>query len=73
MEKPKENLAANGFGEIDIGSSSESFQRFLDSQKELFHSQVDQLQRIVVAQCRLTGVNPLAQEMVRCLVVLEPI
>ncbi|XXG80651.1 hypothetical protein AAC387_Pa09g1467 [Persea americana] len=62
MEKPKENLA-NGFGEIDIGSSADSFYRFLDSQKELFHSQVDQLQQIVVTQCRLTGVNPLAQEM----------
>jgi len=36
----------------------------LDSQKVLFHSQIDQLQDVVVAQCKLTGVNPLAQEMV---------
>jgi hypothetical protein len=35
----------------------------LDSQKVLFHSQIDQLQDVVVAQCKLTGVNPLAQEM----------
>jgi hypothetical protein len=34
------------------------------AQQELLHEQVDQLQRLVVAQCRLTGVNPLAQEMV---------
>ncbi|KAF8762488.1 hypothetical protein HU200_009457 [Digitaria exilis] len=33
------------------------------AQQEMLHEQVDQLQRLVVAQCRLTGVNPLAQEM----------
>lgn len=38
----------------------------LNSQKELFHSQIDQLQDVVVTQCKLTGVNPLAQEMVGC-------
>ncbi|ONK54929.1 uncharacterized protein A4U43_UnF9620 [Asparagus officinalis] len=37
--------------------------RLVHSQKELFHSQIDQLQRIVVAQCKLTGANPLSQEM----------
>ncbi|KDP28107.1 hypothetical protein JCGZ_13878 [Jatropha curcas] len=58
MEALKGNLE-----EIEIGSSVESFQKFLDSQKELFHSQIDQLQSIVVAQCKLTGVNPLSQEM----------
>ncbi|KAJ9171859.1 hypothetical protein P3X46_015166 [Hevea brasiliensis] len=58
MEALKENLE-----EIEIGSSVESFHRFLGSQKELFHSQIDQLQRIVVNQCKLTGVNPLSQEM----------
>ncbi|XP_006645287.1 homeobox protein LUMINIDEPENDENS [Oryza brachyantha] len=33
------------------------------AQQEMLHAQVDQLRRLVVAQCRLTGVNPLAQEM----------
>jgi hypothetical protein len=50
--------------ETEIGSSVESFQKFLDSQRELFHNQIDHLQRIVVTQCKLTGVNPLSQEMV---------
>ncbi|WCJ21385.1 Homeodomain-like superfamily protein [Euphorbia peplus] len=49
--------------EIEIGKSVESFSKFVDSQKELFHGQIDQLQRIVVTQCKLTGVNPLSQEM----------
>ncbi|AEE82192.1 LUMINIDEPENDENS protein [Arabidopsis thaliana] len=49
--------------EIEIGSSVESLMELLDSQKVLFHSQIDQLQDVVVAQCKLTGVNPLAQEM----------
>ncbi|KAF5455199.1 hypothetical protein F2P56_024801 [Juglans regia] len=51
------------FSELEIGSSVDSFQRFMDSQRELFHSQIDQLQNIVVTQCKLTGVNPLSQEM----------
>lgn len=55
------------FSELEIGSSTESFQKFLVSQKELFHSQIDQFQEIVVTQCKLTGVNPLSQEMVRSL------
>ncbi|KAJ0054357.1 hypothetical protein Pint_01030 [Pistacia integerrima] len=58
MEALKENSL-----EIEIGSSVESFQKFLESQRELFHSQIDQLQNVVVTQCRLTGVNPLSQEM----------
>ncbi|XP_037415615.1 homeobox protein LUMINIDEPENDENS-like [Triticum dicoccoides] len=33
------------------------------AQQQLLHAQADRLQRLVVAQCRLTGVNPLAQEM----------
>lgn len=49
--------------EIEIGSSMESFQKGIDSQKQLFHSQIDQLRNIVVTQCKLTGVNPLSQEM----------
>ncbi|XVF72565.1 hypothetical protein PTKIN_Ptkin12aG0131500 [Pterospermum kingtungense] len=54
----KENLA-----ELEIGSTVESLQKFIDIQRELFHSQIDQLQNVVVTQCKLTGVNPLAQEM----------
>lgn len=53
------------FSNLEIGTSVDSFQKFLDSQKDLFRSQVDQLQTIVVTQCKLTGVNPLSQEMVR--------
>ncbi|KAM2206139.1 hypothetical protein ACFX1S_025558 [Malus domestica] len=49
--------------EMEIGTSPESFGKFLDSQRELFHSQINQLQRIVGTQCKLTGVNPLSQEM----------
>ncbi|EOA22544.1 hypothetical protein CARUB_v10003204mg [Capsella rubella] len=49
--------------EIEIGSSVESLMELLDSQKVLFHSQINQLQDVVVTQCKLTGVNPLAQEM----------
>ncbi|XP_038876754.1 homeobox protein LUMINIDEPENDENS [Benincasa hispida] len=51
------------FSNLEIGTSVDSFHRFLDSQKDLFRSQVDQLQTIVVTQCKLTGVNPLSQEM----------
>ncbi|KAK8614570.1 hypothetical protein V6N13_068370 [Hibiscus sabdariffa] len=58
MDVLKENLA-----ELEIGSTVESIQKFIDIQRELFHSQIDQLQKVVVTQCKLTGVNPLAQEM----------
>ncbi|KAJ7972921.1 Homeobox protein LUMINIDEPENDENS [Quillaja saponaria] len=53
----------DGLSELEIGTSVESFQKFVDSQSDLFHSQIDQLQKIVVKQCKLTGVNPLSQEM----------
>ncbi|XP_068658714.1 homeobox protein LUMINIDEPENDENS-like isoform X2 [Aristolochia californica] len=49
--------------ELDIGHTVESFWQFLESQKDLFHSQIDQLEKIVVVQCKITGVNPLSQEM----------
>ncbi|XVF32729.1 hypothetical protein REPUB_Repub17cG0108000 [Reevesia pubescens] len=58
MDVLKENLA-----ELEIGSTVESLQKFIGIQRELFHSQIDQLQSVVVTQCKLTGVNPLAQEM----------
>lgn len=60
MDVLKENLT-----ELEVGSTVESLQKFIDFQKDLFHSQIDQLQKVVVTQCKLTGVNPLAQEMVR--------
>ncbi|XP_022758039.1 LOW QUALITY PROTEIN: homeobox protein LUMINIDEPENDENS-like [Durio zibethinus] len=58
MDVLKENLS-----ELEIGGTVESLQKFIDFQRELFHSQIDQLQNVVVTQCKLTGVNPLAQEM----------
>ena len=61
MEVLKENMS-----EIDIGASMASFKKFLDSQNDLFNSQVDQLGSIVLRQCEITGVNPLSQEMVCC-------
>ncbi|XP_068662221.1 homeobox protein LUMINIDEPENDENS-like isoform X2 [Aristolochia californica] len=62
MNIPMENSTASPM-ELDIGHTVESFQQFLESQKDLFHSQIDQLEKIVVTQCKLTGVNPLSQEM----------
>lgn len=47
-----------------VSSSTTSFNDFIDSQKELIQSQIEHLQNLVVAQCELTGVNPLSQEMV---------
>ncbi|OIV95410.1 hypothetical protein TanjilG_06279 [Lupinus angustifolius] len=56
-------ISNDDFMEVEIGSSLESLQNYLASQRELFHSQIDQFQQIVVTQCNLTGVNPLSQEM----------
>ncbi|XP_022960130.1 homeobox protein LUMINIDEPENDENS-like isoform X1 [Cucurbita moschata] len=56
-------VVKDDFSNLEIGTSVESFQKFLDSQNDLFRSQVDQLQRVVVTQCKLTGANPLSQEM----------
>ncbi|KAL5983832.1 hypothetical protein ACLOJK_017927 [Asimina triloba] len=64
MEMVSKESPMDSFMELDIGRSSESFLRFLEAQKELFHSQIDQLQNIVATQCKLTGANPLSQEMV---------
>ncbi|KAG5514298.1 hypothetical protein RHGRI_035638 [Rhododendron griersonianum] len=47
----------------DGSSKPLSYQDLLLSQKELVHSQIDQLQNLVLMQCNLTGVNPLSQEM----------
>jgi hypothetical protein len=63
----------DGLSELEIGTSVESFQKFLGSQRELLHSQIDQFQEIVVTQCKLTGVNPLSQEMVLPLIELASV
>ncbi|KAG0453627.1 hypothetical protein HPP92_024931 [Vanilla planifolia] len=53
----------SSFAELGMDGSVEALSPLLDAQRQLFHDQVDQLQRLVVTQCKLTGVNPLAQEM----------
>lgn len=64
--------ALNGYPpELEMGTSMESFQKVLESQKTLFHSQIDHLQNIVVTHCKLTGANPLSQEMVRFLFIIR--
>ncbi|KAG8079001.1 hypothetical protein GUJ93_ZPchr0007g5178 [Zizania palustris] len=55
--------AAGALVESGDGSHEGSIPAMVAAQQEMLHEQVDQLQRLVVAQCRLTGVNPLAQEM----------
>jgi hypothetical protein len=45
--------------------SMDSVEALMETQRDLFHSQIHQLEQLVVSQCQLTGVNPLAQEMVR--------
>ncbi|KAL4572105.1 hypothetical protein LXL04_018874 [Taraxacum kok-saghyz] len=44
-------------------STSTSYEGLLESQKELLSKQISELQNIVSRQCKLTGVNPLSQEM----------
>eukprot|EP00252_Welwitschia_mirabilis_P026467 TRINITY_DN8696_c0_g1_i1.p1 TRINITY_DN8696_c0_g1~~TRINITY_DN8696_c0_g1_i1.p1 ORF type:complete len:1187 (-),score=265.59 TRINITY_DN8696_c0_g1_i1:419-3979(-) len=48
---------------MEPSSSKALMQTLLHSQRELLFSQLDEFQRIVIAQCRLTGINPLSQEM----------
>ncbi|KAK8928880.1 Homeobox protein LUMINIDEPENDENS [Platanthera zijinensis] len=55
--------AESSFPELGLDGSVESLVWLLDSQKKLLHSQADQLHRVVVTHCKLTGVNPLSQEM----------
>ncbi|KAG8054024.1 hypothetical protein GUJ93_ZPchr0001g31887 [Zizania palustris] len=55
--------AAGALVESGGGAYADSIPGMVAAQQEMLHAQVDQLQRLVVAQCRLTGVNPLAQEM----------
>ena len=56
---------AAGAGALVEAGGAGSIPAMVAAQQATLHAQVDQLQRLVVAQCRLTGVNPLAQEMVR--------
>ncbi|KAK9071783.1 hypothetical protein SSX86_008212 [Deinandra increscens subsp. villosa] len=44
-------------------NSTTSYEELLESQKELISKQIYELQNIVSKQCKLTGVNPLSQEM----------
>lgn len=55
--------SAGALVESSGGADGGSIPAMVAAQQETLHAQVDQLQRLVVAQCRLTGVNPLAQEM----------
>nr|XP_051227999.1 homeobox protein LUMINIDEPENDENS isoform X3 [Lolium perenne] len=54
---------AAGAGAIVEAGGAGSIPAMVAAQQATLHAQVDQLQRLVVAQCHLTGVNPLAQEM----------
>ncbi|XP_051142120.1 homeobox protein LUMINIDEPENDENS [Andrographis paniculata] len=44
-------------------SAAMSYQDLLDAQRDLFKNQIEKLQQVVATQCKLTGVNPLSQEM----------
>ncbi|KVI12514.1 Homeodomain-containing protein [Cynara cardunculus var. scolymus] len=44
-------------------NTTTSYEGLLESQKELLSKQIYELQNIVSKQCKLTGVNPLSQEM----------
>lgn len=58
MEHSRENQL-----ELVVSNSSTSLEECLHAQKDLFRSQIDELENIVLTQCKLTGVNPLSQEM----------
>ncbi|PIN02364.1 hypothetical protein CDL12_25124 [Handroanthus impetiginosus] len=48
---------------MELAAPSKSYQDLLDAQRDLFQNQIEKLQQIVATQCKLTGVNPLSQEM----------
>lgn len=50
--------------ELAVSPATTSYEHLLDGQKDLFQNQIEKLQQIVATQCKLTGVNPLSQEMV---------
>ncbi|TVU34668.1 hypothetical protein EJB05_16512 [Eragrostis curvula] len=55
--------AVGALVEAGGGADAGSIPAMVAAQQEMLHAQVDQLQSLVITQCRLTGVNPLAQEM----------
>ncbi|KAL0419997.1 UNVERIFIED_CONTAM: Homeobox protein LUMINIDEPENDENS [Sesamum radiatum] len=57
MEFPKETQL------MELAAPRTSCQDLLDAQRDLFQNQIEKLQQIVATQCKLTGVNPLSQEM----------
>nr|GEV55062.1 homeobox protein luminidependens [Tanacetum cinerariifolium] len=56
-------MANNQLAIVVSSTKTESYESLLQSQKELITKQINDLQNIVTLQCRLTGVNPLSQEM----------
>ncbi|KAL8548585.1 hypothetical protein ACS0TY_007759 [Phlomoides rotata] len=48
---------------MEFAAPTRSYQELLGEQKDLFQNQIEKLQEMVAAQCKLTGVNPLSQEM----------
>lgn len=48
---------------VASSNTTTSYEGLLESQKELLSKQICELQNIVSRQCKLTGVNPLSQEM----------
>ncbi|KAK4418165.1 Homeobox protein LUMINIDEPENDENS [Sesamum alatum] len=57
MEIPKETEL------MELAAPRTSYLDMLDGQRDLFQNQIEKLQQIVATQCKLTGVNPLSQEM----------
>lgn len=49
---------------MELALPEMSYQDMLDAQRDLFKNQIEKLQQVVATQCKLTGVNPLSQEMV---------
>jgi hypothetical protein len=56
--------AAGALVEAGGGADSSSIPAMVAAQQKMLHEQAEQLQNLLVTQCRITGVNPLAQEMV---------
>jgi hypothetical protein len=56
--------AAGALVEAGGGADASSIPAMVAAQQKMLHEQADQLQNLLDTQCRITGVNPLAQEMV---------
>eukprot|EP00249_Psilotum_nudum_P020041 c27534_g1_i1 orf=407-1156(+) len=57
------DLAWKDFVTLEKPPDASSLQRLLDAQRQIIHRQIEDLQRLVVMQCRITGANPLSEEM----------